>query len=213
MKNIKIFRLIFLVTIAFSIWNCEDQNGNYIDYAKLEAEERALLEQFYESKLDSLLSLAVVLDSVKVEGSNSKVAVIDTLDQRETTGLLMIRTFKSSPQTDTIKSGHEVAFRFTLWGIYKDKNGESAIGDIISNRGSNEPISYIVGNYSNSYYVSYGIDEAIRNMQFGDKGDKCTLILPSPIGAQTFVNTGVMEQALTYTTIIADIEVTHWSDR
>jgi len=191
------------------MWNCEDQYGNFPDYAKLEADEKDLLKRFYESDLfNDLISNAVVLDSVQIEEDKYKATIIDTLDQRETSGLLMIRTFKSSPQADTIKFGHEVSFRFTFWGIYEDDNGEPAIGYIISNRGSDEPISYITGSYSNSYYVSFGIDQAIQNMYFGDKGDKCTLILPSSIGAQAFTSSGALESALTYTTIIADIEVT-----
>ena len=210
MKNIKIFQLILLITIALSVWNCDDPYDNYIDYAKFEADERALLERFYNNKnfMDSLFSLAVVIDSVQVE--DSKIAIIDTVDHRETSGLLMIRTYKS-PQTDSIKVGHYVGFRYTFWGIVENENGEPEVHKtpILSNVTWDDVTSFEIGNRTTSSYANSGIDEAVRYMFLGDK---CTLILPSSIGAQILFSSE-MNVALQYTTVIADIEVTYWTDR
>ena len=201
MKSIKkIFRLIFIISIVLFIWNCED-NYNYFNYEKLEADDKALLERLYNNEnglFDSIVGLAVY----------KEVDVKDTVDHKESSGLRMIRTYRS-PNNDSIKVGHYAGIRFTFWSLFEDEDGVLKIdGPIVTNIYEDDCDSFMVGNNTSSAYVSTGIDEAVQHMFLEDK---CTLILPSAIGARSiFINNSVYLQ---YSTIIADIEVTYWVDR
>jgi len=200
MKRIKlIFRFLSIVLIVFMVANgCKDKY-QYIDYDKLEADELKLLERFYESDLfkDSLLNI-----------KKFNVKEDSIFDLRESDKLFMVKTY-TFPITDpdTIKIGQTVGFRYTFMALTKDENDSLIIYDWFNNKNFFEPEIYSVGNFSTTNAtVCYGIDLAIRKMFLYDK---CRLVIPSSIGAQTMLrNFSVYDQ---FTTIIADIEVTYVS--
>jgi len=210
MKYIKIFfRLFFIVLVIYSVTNCKDKY-EYIDYEKLEKQEKELLERFYKSKIYENI-IADGTDSIYVNDSTYTV-VIENVN-----GLKMVRSFRS-PHTDTIRIGQTAGFRYTFWYVDEiqvddDKEGaekkkEIVLYPLFSNIYANEPDYYTVGNYTTtSATMSYGIDYGIRNMFFLDKS---IMILPSSIGAQSLLGTYSAKDR--YKILIAEIEITYLPD-
>jgi hypothetical protein len=207
MKINKILYILTLITLAFTvlITGCKD-NYDYINYEKLEANEKKLLERFYESRL---FNEAIVLKAIELD-DNEKV--IDTLDLRESLKFFMARNYRDTlntyseyKYTDTIKTGQTVGYRYTFSYVDTDENDSIVAYVLFSNIFNDEPDYYTVGNYTTtSAAMSYGIDLGIRNMFFGDK---CTMVMPSAIGAQALLASYAAKDR--YKIIIADIEITY----
>ena len=198
-KFLKYIIIIFTITVLAVC--CRD-NYDFIDVEKLQEEELKLLERFYESELfqDSIIKKALPL------AGNAKG--IDTLDLRETDRLFWARTYRSEIYEDSIKIGQTVGFRYTFYVLDTNADGEPALYLWFTNTTVHEPEVYTAGDFtSSSATICYGIDLGIRNMFLFDK---CRMVIPSSIGAQTmFSNSSSFSIYDLYKTIIADIEVTY----
>ena len=148
MKYLKITLRFLCVAFAIAVFvtGCRD-NYEYIDFEKLQADELKLLDSFYEkSFLDTeLIMEKIYSDTTIVE----TIALNDTIDRRGTTGFFMARTERSI-HTDTIRVGQTVGFRYTFYYVAKNNDGEPALYRLFSNRSSNEPDVYTVGNFSST---------------------------------------------------------------
>lgn len=149
--------IIFAGLLLFAIVGCEDKYKP-VDYKKMEAAEKELLDEFYESAVwDSLLSLA-----------------IDTIDERSKSGLLYLELEKGSG--DSIFIGQQVGIRYTFYGILYDSNDNPNIYYVEDNKDDEEPLTYTVGAPPTSIYA--GVDFGVRKMR--NRG-KSILIMPSSI--------------------------------
>jgi len=208
MKSLKIFFQLFLIVlvISVSVGSCKD-NYNYVDYTKLEADEIELLEKFYNSEIYKNI-ISEGTDTIFVNDTTFNI-VIDSLDKKDVNGLIMVRSFRSS-NNDTIKIGQTAGFRYTFWyvGEDEDNNKEIILYALFTNQYANEPDYYTVGNFTTTNAtMSYGIDYGIQNMFLLDR---CIMILPSSIGAQSLLSGYSARDR--YKIIVAEIEITYLPD-
>jgi len=208
MKSLKIFFQLFIIVLVISVLvtNCKDKY-EYIDYEKLEKQEKELLEKFYKSEIFKNI-IADGTDTIFINDTTFNI-VIDSLDKKDVNGLIMVRSFRSS-NNDSIKIGKTAGFRYTFWYVDEDKDKDTVIVlyPLFTNEYANEPDYYTVGNYTTtSATMSYGIDYGIQNMFLLDKS---IMILPSTIGAQSLL--GGYSAKDRYKIIIAEIEITYFPD-
>ena len=201
--------MILLITVVLSVLfvNCREKY-ELIDVEKLEAQELALLKRFYESShfKDTIATQKLAIkDSTIIDGIVSYE--YDTLNLINSLNFFRVRHFRSdrSIYVDSIQAGQTVGFRYSFF-LLEDigEKGEPIANLLYSNVMSLEPDIYTVGSFSYTSNVCYGIDLGLRNMFLYDK---CTMIIPSAIGAQAMLTYfSIYDQ---YKTIIAEIEVTY----
>ncbi|MDR2927139.1 MAG: hypothetical protein LBV41_02880 [Cytophagaceae bacterium] len=206
--NIKNNIIHFLATLAVAsifAWGCED-DAYYIDYEKLEDEGAALFDRF------------MALDSVARDTLYAKIRgdypMLDTIDDRNEGGPLMYITHRSG-ETDSIMSGHYVGVRFIYWGIFENEDGNIDVDTMYLDRYYDEPTTFMIDNYSSTYYVSNGIN---RGVKFMKPFERAIMVLPSTLlysygTAQSIFASTSFGLADQYRPIIADVEVTYWTDR
>ncbi|MDG5800017.1 hypothetical protein QA597_06545 [Marinilabiliaceae bacterium ANBcel2] len=167
------FILVGFLLSALFTWGCDDGYSG-VDYRQLEEDEKTLLGEFYASAMDTLVS-------------QSK----DTLDFRETTGLMFFEIEKGDGEI--IGSGVEVSFRYKYYQLEMDEEtGEAVLYDGgWSNYDSDYPVTYTTGNTGDGIYE--GLDQGIRNMRLNGKAK---MVIPSFIGTGDF------------NTLFAEVEVT-----
>ncbi|MGQ1946598.1 hypothetical protein ACT3CD_05805 [Geofilum sp. OHC36d9] len=157
--KVSIFRLPFLLLsiLAISV-ACEDNSYNSINYEEMEAEELAILGEFYDNSdaWDSLLTIST-----------------DTIDKRSSSGLMYLERVKGTG--DSVLVGKQVGVRFSSYVLDRDSLGKPALFLYESNTNSPAPHTFVVGS-GDAYYT--GLEEGVSYMKnFG----KSTLILPSTI--------------------------------
>lgn len=168
----KIFKplLIVIITLLVAI-SCDDPYKT-IDYKKLEAEEMALLQEFLDLNLETMVGEA-----------------IDTI-HKKTNGMIYFEMHKGTG--DSILPGNIVGFRYKFFSIDRDKNDIPVLIEIGSNFTADDPFLYYAGTPSAPAYS--GIDEGIKYMRHLGKSK---MIVPSNVGNNNFY-TIVAEIEVTY---------------
>ncbi len=162
---------IFIAIIGITVVSCDDPYKT-IDYRKLEAEEKALLEDYLALKLDSLVGIS-----------------IDTIHNKKN-GLIYFEMKKGSG--DSILPGNVVGFRYFYYELARNDKGEPTLYPWQSNVYSENPLVYNAGNPSGMAFT--GIDEGIKKMR---KFGKSKMIIPSQIGTNNYF-TIVADVEVTY---------------
>lgn len=173
MRKIKnIHQLLFLVVVfAALVVGCDDPYKT-IDYRKLEAEERALLQEYLDKELDNLKAGAT------------------WYKHNEDNGLHYFQIEKGTG--DSILPGNIVGYRFYYYELARNDKGEPTLYPWSSNAAETEPFFYQVGTpYS---VATKGVDEGIKYMNHLGKSK---MIVPSSIGTNSFF-TIVAEIEITY---------------
>jgi len=156
-----LLRLVLMFPILLITWSCEE-NNNFIDFAQLEADEKALIQDFLDLNLEEWKSQST-----------------NFIDNRDESGLIFFETIKGTG--DSVQLNRQVSIRYTFYEISRDENNVPRLVHWTSNVNSIAPLTYITGDTRD---VLVGLDEGIRYMRlFG----KSRMIIPSSIGTQEFI--------------------------
>ncbi|MBS2097523.1 hypothetical protein [Carboxylicivirga linearis] len=204
-KQNKLLSNLFLgsaMLVLVSIVGCETYS--YTSPQEYLDNELKLLNKFYSQIIDTVDN-----DIERTWLEKSTAESLDTIDHRQTTGMLLFHT--KIGEGDSIKLYKRVGYRYTAYvvGAYTDTvevDGETIVNDLTgmfyssSNEYANAPMFYNAYPItdSNSAYgtgVPLGVNEAILNMRYGGE---CRVVVPSSLNS----NVG-------YTTYIYDLRVTY----
>lgn len=155
--------LTILLMLLFVMAACDDRYKG-VDYQKMAAEEKEILDAFYETSTAAWDSL--------------KALSIDTIDKRDITGLMYLERVKGTG--DSILIGKQVGVRFAYYALAFDNNNEPRLYPMYSNYDSEAPLTFVVGSPSNEVFT--GVDLGVRYMR---NLGKSTFIMPSSISSKT----------------------------
>ena len=177
MKLIQRFNILFFFVLFVGLQACEDEYKR-IDYAKLTAEENALLQKY-------------LTDTVRFGGPKGEImprldsltkAAIDTVDYYKDKGGIIYFNQKVGIG-EPVTAGKLIGYRYKAYAIL-DSAGVARKRYAGSNYADLEPAFAYAGqvNASSGYYT--GINDAIMLMnRFG----KSSVILPSTSGNNSFI--------------------------
>lgn len=156
-----IIRAPFVLLIVLSISVGCEESYKPIDYKKMEAEETAILDEFYNTS-------GAAWDSMLIAANN------DTIDDRTTTGLMYLERVKGTG--DSVLIGKQVGVRYSFYGLLLNDDDEPTLYLMESNHNSEAPLKFTVGSAPDD--VFRGVDLGVRKMR--NKGES-TFIMPSSI--------------------------------
>ncbi len=166
------YSVVTIVTIVLFSVGCEKYT--YIDYAKLAADEKELLADYYSTNL--------FMDTLN--------AYPDTIDKRNSTGLMYFS--KQKGDGDSVLYGKKVGVYYTRQVLYRDSLGNVAISDVVENNYLEaNPLIFTIGDKS----VFTGFDQAVRYMRMNGKSK---VIVPSTLGSTNIYQTYIFDLELVY---------------
>ncbi len=165
-------KIVFITAvISMAIMGCDDPYKS-VDYSKLEAEEKALLDKYLVQNLESLSAEA-----------------IDTIHNKKN-GLIY---FEMETGTgDSILPGNVVGFRYKYYELGLDKDDKPTLYPWVTNKDEVDPYVYKVGVPNNVAF--WGVDQGIKYMHHLGKSK---IIIPSALATNNYI-TIVAEIEVTY---------------